>query len=46
MDHTVSIFKVTVPSELTALMSAIKDCEETIQDDTRKCKFNQKVMIF
>ena len=37
-------FKVNVPSELIALMSAIKSCEEAIKDDTRRCKFSQKVI--
>ncbi|XP_065066846.1 leukotriene A-4 hydrolase-like [Rhopilema esculentum] len=37
--------EVTVPSELTALMSAIKDCNEIIENDSRKCRFHQKTAI-
>lgn len=36
-------FQVTVPSKLIALMSAIKDDEEALKEDTRTCKFHQKV---
>ena len=34
-----------MPSELVALMSAIKSCEEDLHDDIRKCRFSQKVYI-
>ena len=35
-----------MPSEVIALMSAIKNGEEAIHDDIRICKFNQKVTDF
>ena len=35
-----------MPSEVIALMSAIKSGEEIIHDDVRICKFSQKVTGF